>query len=204
MALKLIASYSKRLGLPAYSSHQFSVSIETKLTGTDDIAGESARLYATLQQSVDDQIQHTGFVPTDGYGLGAPARSMSGANGNAVTNGTSNGNGSAHWNCSEKQRDLILKLIEEHDLDKSQVETLATDRFNGKGVRQLNKLEASGLIDEARHQQLTLTSRTVLRDRCLLVERLDSATTITGGRKFDVGELLASEIFTSVNRFGSA
>lgn len=29
MAIKLIANYSKRLGLPGYSSHQFSVSVET-------------------------------------------------------------------------------------------------------------------------------------------------------------------------------
>ena len=30
MALKLIANYSKRLGLPGYSSHQFSVCVETE------------------------------------------------------------------------------------------------------------------------------------------------------------------------------
>jgi len=30
MAIKLIANYSKRLGLPGYSSHQFSVSVETE------------------------------------------------------------------------------------------------------------------------------------------------------------------------------
>jgi hypothetical protein len=30
-AVKLIANYSKRLGLPGYSSHQFSVSVETEL-----------------------------------------------------------------------------------------------------------------------------------------------------------------------------
>ena len=54
MALKLIANYSKRLGLPGYSSHQFSVCVETEISNIDDISGESSRLYATLQQSVDD------------------------------------------------------------------------------------------------------------------------------------------------------
>ncbi len=34
MAIKLIANYSKRLGLPGYSSHQFEVSIETEITHT--------------------------------------------------------------------------------------------------------------------------------------------------------------------------
>ena len=45
MAIKLIANYCKRLGLPGYSSHQFSVSVETELVTTDDVAAESERLY---------------------------------------------------------------------------------------------------------------------------------------------------------------
>ena len=140
MALKLIATYSKRLGLPGYSSHQFSVCVETEISNQDDIAGESSRLYQTLQQSVDEEIQRTGFVPPDGYG------SVINSNGNGH-NGHSNGS-SGHWQCSEKQRDLILKLIDEHQLDKPDIESLSRERFGGKGVKQLNKLEASGLIDE--------------------------------------------------------
>ena len=132
MALKLIASYSKRLGLPAYSSHQFSVTIEAELTNVGDVAEESSRLYETLQRSVDEQIQQTGFVPQDGYGSSPPL------------SGQANGS----WLCSNRQRELILKLIDEHQLDKADVEALARERFNGKGVKQLNKLEASGLIDE--------------------------------------------------------
>lgn len=69
MAIKLVANYAKRLGLPGYSSHQFSVSIETELHEAGDIAAESARLYQTLQASVDEQIQQTGFVPPEGYGV---------------------------------------------------------------------------------------------------------------------------------------
>jgi hypothetical protein len=156
MAIKLIANYSKRLGLPGYSSHQFSVSVETELVTTDDIPGESARLYQQLQSNVDTQIQTTGFVPPKGYGYDTPA----GSNGDAPANGAAppNGNqtpaangtiwqrGSA-WKCSDKQRDLILKLVDEHQLDKTDVEALAVERF-GKGVKTLNKVEASGLIDE--------------------------------------------------------
>ena len=63
MAIKLITNYSKRLGLPGFSSHQFSVSVETELVATDDVAGESRRLYELLQSNVDEQIEHTGFVP---------------------------------------------------------------------------------------------------------------------------------------------
>ena len=37
MAIKLIANYSKRLGLPGYSSHQFEVSIETEIGNTSEL-----------------------------------------------------------------------------------------------------------------------------------------------------------------------
>jgi hypothetical protein len=147
MAIKLIANYSKRLGLPGYSSHQFSVSIETELMTTDDVAGESERLYQRLQSTVDEQILHTGFIPPADYGMG-PAAAQPTADGDqdSTANGASWQRGPA-WKCSDKQKDLILKLVEEHHLDKSDVEALAVERF-GKGVRALNKVEASGLIDE--------------------------------------------------------
>ena len=47
--------------------------------------------------------------------------------------------------------DLIRKITDEHKLDKAKVEQLAQDRF-GKGVKALNKLEASGLIEELLEQ----------------------------------------------------
>ncbi len=144
MALKLIANYSKRLGLPGYSSHQFSVCVETEITSIDDVAGESSRLYQTLQQSVDEEIQRTGFVPDDGYGK-QPATNghANRTNGNGHSNGQPNGDS---WVCSDKQRDLILKLVDEHHLDKGQVEETSRDMF-GVGVKELNKLQASGLIE---------------------------------------------------------
>jgi hypothetical protein len=37
--------------------------------------------------------------------------------------------------------------VDEHSLDKNEVDHLSRQRF-GKGVKQLSKLEASGLIDE--------------------------------------------------------
>ena len=143
MAIKLVANYSKRLGLPGYSSHQFSVSVETELVTTDDVADEAARIYHLLQTNVDEQIHHTGFVPPADYGMGdAPAKSHGSSNG---TNGHAyNGD---RWSCSDKQKDLILKLVDEHSIDRNEVDQLARQRF-GKGVRQLNKMEASGLIDE--------------------------------------------------------
>ncbi len=144
MALKLIANYSKRLGLPGYSSHQFSVSVETEISNINDVAEESSRLYQLLQQNVDEEIQHTGFVPDEGYGIseqGGRNSSVNRTNGN----GHHNGNGDT-WSCSDKQRELIIKLVDEHRLDKGQVDDTSRAMF-GIGVRELNKLQASGLID---------------------------------------------------------
>jgi len=137
--ITLEANYSKKIGLPGYSSHQFSVSLKTELADVSQVEQESSRLYALLQQSVDNSIQQIGYLPT--------------ANGNG--NGHGNGNtpppDNDKWNCSVKQRDLIIKITDEHKLDTNKVEQLAKDRF-GKGVKSLNKLEASGLIEELLEQ----------------------------------------------------
>ena len=132
MAVKLIANYAKRLGLPGYSSHQFSVSVETELQNVSDVAGESARLYESLQKAVDDQMQQTGFVPPDGYGMNG-----------GQSNGHQAGNEAG---ISEKQFDLINKIVRENNANKTEVENLAVQMFGG-GVRTLNRMQASNLID---------------------------------------------------------
>ncbi len=74
-----------------------------------------------------------GFVPEAPKGHG---------NGHGQHQGDNGG-----WNCSEKQQNLIQRIVTENHLDKNEIETLANERF-GKGVKALNKLEASGLIEE--------------------------------------------------------
>src|SRR6266513_2845599 len=125
--IRLSAAYSKKVGLQGYSSHQFSVSIETELQNLDNVREDSARLYDSLQQAVDQQIQKTGFVPPDGYGM----------------EGDKNG----AWNCSQKQRELIEKIGKENKLDQNVLDGLADEMF-GASVQALNKLQASGLIDQ--------------------------------------------------------
>ena len=159
MAVKLISNYAKRLGLPGYSSHQFSVSVETELTDLSQVQEETARLYGLLQNAVDHEIQHTGFVPGHDYGEPTPPGHSQNRNGNGNGNGqprfriegdTGQNGANWHqikWSCSDKQKELILKLVNEHGLDRKRVEQTAQDRF-GAGVRQLNKLQASGLISE--------------------------------------------------------
>jgi len=134
--ITLEANYSKKIGLPGYSSHQFSITLKTELADVSQVEKESARLYAVLQQSVDNNIQQIGYLPS--------------ANGNGNGQHTPQPE-TDEWNCSVKQRDLILKITEDHKLDKTKVDQLAQDRF-GKGVKKLNKLEASGLIEELLEQ----------------------------------------------------
>ncbi len=149
MAIKLIGNYAKRLGLPGYSSHQFSVSVETELTDSGDIQGEASRIYDLLQNAVDREIQQTGFIPGESYGLSENSSVIPNGSGSAnrAGNTNSNGNGKVRWSCSDKQKEFISKLIAENDLASDTVEDIAQDRF-GVGLRQLNKLQASGLIGE--------------------------------------------------------
>ena len=147
MAIRLLANYSKKVGLPGFSSHQFSVSVETELVTTNDIAGESERLYHLLQSTVDGQILHTGFVPPADYGMEEPAGHHADATPHVQPPGISHWLTGPAWKCTDKQKRLILSLLDEHQLAKESVDALAVERF-GKGVRLLSKIEASGLIDE--------------------------------------------------------
>ena len=161
--IKLIANYAKRLGLPGYSSHQFSVSVETELASTDDIQAAAARLYTALQTNVDEQIQSTGFVPPHGYGLNGEASRLLDVNEHS-RNGNHNGhtlppnghgrsaNGNGHRpsreesGISEKQLDLVNEIVRKNNANKGDIEDLSVEMFGG-GVRTLNRLQASNFID---------------------------------------------------------
>lgn len=152
MALQLIASYSKKLGLPEYSSHSFSVSITSEVSDLSKVESEVNRVYGILQGSVDREIVNPGFVP----GGPPPPPAAAPAQRGGYANGQS-GNGAAApvnrvaaagaWKCSPKQRELIEKVITEHRLNTGDVDGLAQQRF-GVDLAQLNKLQASGLIAE--------------------------------------------------------
>ena len=137
MAIVIEANYSKKLGLPAYSSHSYSVTIRSEVADLSQVERESAKLCAILQGSVDREIQEVGFIPeANGHGSTVPRASS----------GHTTHSAGDQWACSDKQRDLILKIVDEHRLDKQEVEGLAKEMFQ-KPVKSLNKLEASGLIE---------------------------------------------------------
>ena len=157
MAITLESNYSKKIGLPGYSSHQYSLTVRTEISDLSQVEQESTRLYLLLQNSVDGQIKETGFLPGQSHEPTPTNKTNGNGNGHHPRNGK-NGVKSEPWQCSPKQQDLILKLIEEQGLSKDRVEALAHQRVD-KGVRQLNKLEASGLIEELMENSPTRNSR---------------------------------------------
>lgn len=146
MAVKIIANYSKRLGLPGYSSHQFSVSVERELASTDNVSTEASALYDTLQRAVDQEMQKTGFVPDTEYGS---------ADQTAKAGTLKQTTAIAHeqiqdkpWKASDKQRDLVLKIVDNSDIEIEVVEAISDEMFGHGDLAELNKIQMSGLIDE--------------------------------------------------------
>jgi len=148
MAVVLSMTYAKKLGLPNYSSHSCSVSLTVEIPDVSAVAQESSKLYTLLQAAVDTQIQTVGFMPdATTYGMNRP-RQLSGPTRNGANGHTAaNGNGSDQWSCTDGQRGLILRIINENKLDKIEVEAMAQQLF-GAGVKQLDKMQASQLIEE--------------------------------------------------------
>lgn len=162
MAITFEATYSKKLGLPNYSSHCFVVSLRTELSDLSQVEEESARLYALLQQSVDNQVQEVGFLPdATTYGMDGGDRAPQPAPVNRL-NGHASGKVASHapaatpvprqdepdatWNCTDKQRELIQKLGKQAKLQWEEVEHIASLRFD-QTVRSLDRKQASILIE---------------------------------------------------------
>jgi hypothetical protein len=159
MAIKLSANYSKKLGLPQYSSHSFSASVEVELSDITQAEAEVQKLYQLLQHSVDQGIQHPGFIPGSNGNSNGRAQPQPNGNGrsyplqpNGRTSHGSNGHSQPRttgdaWNCTEGQRGFILRIVSDHKMEKQEVEDLSEQLF-GTGVKQLNKMQASQLIDD--------------------------------------------------------
>jgi len=78
------ANYSKKLGLPGYSSHQYSVTLRAEISDLSQVSAKSQELHSLMQTCVDREIQQTGFLP----GEVVPILQV---NGNGHQNGNGNG-----------------------------------------------------------------------------------------------------------------
>ena len=153
MAVILQMTYMKKLGLPNFSSHSCSVSLTVEIPDAGQAAQESSKLYSLLQAAVDHEIEHVGFMPdASTYGM-KPSQNGNGhpSNPNGGNGHPSNDNGQQRhqeqWNCTEGQKGFIQRLVNENNLNKDDVEALSQQLF-GLGVKELDKLQASQLIEE--------------------------------------------------------
>ncbi len=148
MAIKLTVNYAKKLGLPGYSSHSFSASIEVEIADVNHAPREIEELYATLQTNVDQHLlQSPGFIPPDNYGMTTPTTYAPSQKQLPVPGNVHSINDHPdQWKCSGKQRIFIEKLTTERGLTKEYVEQLARESFSQE-IQSLNKLQASSLID---------------------------------------------------------
>jgi hypothetical protein len=147
--IEIQTTYSKKLGLPNFSSHSFSVTVRAEISSLRRLEIESARLYRLLQTSVDKEVQEVGFLPdATKYGMLA--------NGNAGQNGDS-GNGhrtsaasvpatdASH--SSEKQKTLIAKVAKEQKFTDEDLEGIAQRLFK-LPLEQLDRKKTSRFITE--------------------------------------------------------
>jgi hypothetical protein len=153
MAVILQMTYSKKLGLPQFSSHSCSLSLTVEIPDVNSVAQESSKLYELLQSAVDTDIQQVGFMPDPStYGFNPQANGSSNTNGNGNhhrpgSNGHPVTKPLDRWNCTDGQRGLILRIVNENNIPNDDAEELANQLF-GLGVKQLNKMQASQLIED--------------------------------------------------------
>ena len=139
MAVLLQFDYNKRLGLPAYSSHSFGITMKAEVTDLERIGEEAERAYGLLQSAVDSQIIQQGFVSNESNEVNGSVQGQK-VQPKAKTNPDS-------WSCTIRQRGLILSILERNDLDPEVVEDLADD-LCGKPMSDLNKGQVSVVISE--------------------------------------------------------
>jgi hypothetical protein len=135
MAILLEFKYDKRLGLPGYSSHDFGVSMRTEVNNVEEIQEESEKAYRLLQQSVDAQLSNPGFIPSENDKESESKETQI------------KGTDPEKWNCTERQRGLILKILSQNDLPESAIEEVAQD-LHGRPMSELGKLQVSSVISE--------------------------------------------------------
>ena len=151
MAVILSMTYQKKLGLPNFSSHSCSVSLTVEIPDASVAAQESSKLYALLQTAVDNEIQQVGYMPdASTYGMKANGNGSNGHTGNGHRPPAQPRNGEV-WNCTDGQKSFLQRIVNENQLNKDDVEATAQQLF-GVGVKELNKMQMSQLIDDLLEQ----------------------------------------------------
>jgi hypothetical protein len=91
-------------------------------------------------------MQKTGFVPDAEYGSAdqtAKARTLKQTT--AIAHEQIQ---DKPWKASDKQRDLVFKIVDKSDIEIEVVEAISDEMFGHGDLAELNKIQMSGLIDE--------------------------------------------------------
>ena len=134
MAISLEFNYGKKLGLPGYSSHNFGVSMKSEVNDPESIPKEAERVYSLLQKSVDSQIANPGLVSFENE---SPSQAQPTVNGKRTD--------PEKWNCTIRQRALIVGVLERNGLELNAADDLANE-LHGKPMSELDRPETSGVI----------------------------------------------------------
>ena len=169
MPVIITACVSKKVGQANYGSAGFSLTVQSEVSNLDQVQVESHRLYELLNHSVNRELfeaSNAGAQPL----LASesiheePYHDHHNGRFNGQVNGHANGHKNHHtpsiehrrqpgllqrtWKASDKQRDLVLKLVENTGISISVVEQLSEEMFGFGDLPDLNKIQMSGLIDE--------------------------------------------------------
>ena len=145
--IQIETSYSKKLGLPGFSSHAYSVTVRAEIATLRKLQGTSERLYQLLQTTVDHQLQSAGFVPEHGYAMnGSAAKPLNGSAVQPLPAKPADDRGDA-WACSDKQRKFIEMVAKRERFTPADLENFA-QRVCQAPVHKLDKRQASTFITE--------------------------------------------------------
>ena len=144
MAVLLDITYSKKLGLPNYSSHSLGIGLKAEVANLDEVRGEVEKAYSLLQQSVDSQIVHSGFVSNEDKGENGTDQVQKTQ---VKVNGNESKTDPDSWNCSVRQRGLIVSVIERNGLDLRVVDDLSQE-LHGRPMSDLGKSQVSEVIGQ--------------------------------------------------------
>ncbi len=135
MAMILKATYTATLA--EYSTHQLSLSLQTKVMALSQVRAQSARIYALLRSAMKLITQNEGLVPGGQH--------RSGICFNGQLRSQSGDSERFRWRCSRQHKKLLLRYLKKCHLDRSVIERVALERF-GKPVHALRGPEARRFI----------------------------------------------------------
>ena len=126
--------------------------MKAEVNDPESIPKEAERVYSLLQQSVDSQIANPGLVSFENE---SPTQTQPTPNGTKAD--------PDKWNCSVRQRGLLMTILERNNLDPEVVEDLSQE-LHGRPMSDLGKSQVSEVIGQVldrwgRHPKTNWTKR---------------------------------------------